>query len=146
MDEIIGLPDEKLRYVSHEIDGNTIIIHVESTGKQAYCPYCGTMSDKVHSKYTRKLQDLPIQGKKVKLLIKKRKFFCINAECSHKTFAEPFEFFEGKASRTKRLQEEILRVALTQSSVSASKYLRSSVADVGKSTICTMLKKEREKH
>jgi hypothetical protein len=39
------------------------------------------------------------------------------------------------------LQEEIMRTAMTQSSVSASRYLRKHVADVGKSTICNMIKK-----
>jgi len=91
------------------------------------------------------LQDLPIQGKKVWLHLKNKKYFCVNAECGQKTFAEQFEFYEPNSVRTKRLQEEILIVSLTQSSISASKYLRNSVADVGKSTICDMLKKERQK-
>jgi len=142
MREMIELPDDSLRYISHEIVGNTIVIHAESTSVRGRCPYCGTVSEKIHSRYTRKLQDLPIQGKKVRLLLQIKKFFCVNEDCTHKTFAEPFAFFETKANQTKRLQEAIIRVALTQSSVSASKYLRGSVADVSKSTICNLLKKE----
>lgn len=143
---IITLPDEHLEYVSHENDGATLRIHVKPTRAEAACPYCGTESTKVHSRYTRKLQDLPIQGKKVTLLLAGRKYFCINPQCGYKTFAEHFEFFDPNSARTKRLQTEILRVALTQSSVSASKYLRNSVVDIGKSAICDMLKKERENY
>jgi len=90
------------------------------------------------------LQDLPIQGKKVKLSIDIKKYFCINEDCYRKTFAEPFSFFEPKATKTKRLQEEIPRVSLTKSLLSAAKYLQRSVAEVGKSTVCNMFKKTRE--
>jgi transposase len=141
---MVLLPDERLRYISHKNEKSVIMICVESVDREAICPYCGEVSDKVHSHYTRKLQDLPIQGKKVKLLIDNKKYFCNNRDCCHKTFAESFSFFEPKATKTKRLQEEILRVSLRQSSLSAEKYLRGSVADVGKSTICNLLKKTRE--
>ena len=146
MNEMVTLPDERLSYISHETEDATIRIHVESVAEWATCPYCGTVSDKVHSHYTRKLQDLPIQGNKVKLVIHNKKYFCENKDCEHKTFAEAFSFFEPKATKTKRLQEEILRVSLTQSSLSAERYLRNSIADVGKSTICNLLKKTRENH
>ena len=144
MNEIVSLPDERLCYVSHENEGTTIKIYVQSIDEQATCPYCREMSSKVHSRYIRVLQDLPIQGNKVKLLIENKKWFCLNKDCPHKTFAESFTFYEPNATKTKRLQEEILRVSLTQSSLSATRYLRASVADVGKSTICNMLKKTRE--
>jgi transposase len=98
----------------------------------------------VHSHYTRKLQDLPIQGKKVRLVLENYKYFCLNKDCSRKTFVRQFDFFARKATRTKRLQDEILRLAVAQSSVSAAKYLRNSVADIGKSSVCTLLKKTRE--
>jgi len=146
VNDLITLPDEHLKYVSHESDGANLKIHVKSTRAEAICPYCGIASNKVHSRYTRTLRDLPIQGKKVKLILAGKKYFCLNVGCRYKTFAEEFEFFEPNSKRTKRLQTEILRVALTQSSVSASKYLRNSVVDIGKSAICDMLKKERENH
>ena len=145
MDELISLLDENLRYISHEIENGSILIQAESVRTEAVCPFCGTASAKVHSRYSRKLQDLPIQGKKVRIHLENKKYFCINADCNHTTFAEQFDFYDFKATKTKRLQEEILRVALTQSSVSASKYLRNSVAEVSKSVICDLLKKEREK-
>ena len=146
MKDLLSIPDKHLRYVSHEISETNITIKLRSVCKKASCPYCGETSSKVHSHYTRALHDLPIQGKKVKLLIDNKKFFCKNKECSHNTFAEPFLFFEPRATKTKRLQEEILRVSLSQSSLSAAKYLRNSVVDVGKSTICNMLKKTRKDH
>jgi len=141
MNKLITLPDKQLRHVCYEVGDTNITIRVKSVSKMAKCPYCGWVSKKVHSHYVRILQDLPIQGKKVKLALRLKKYFCNNEGCGYKTFAETFSFFEPRATKTKRLQEEILRVSLTQSSVSAATYLRKSVADVGKSTICNLLKK-----
>jgi hypothetical protein len=94
MNDMVTLPDEHLRYICHESDDTALTIHIESTNIETACPYCGTVSGKVHSRYTRKLQDLPIQGKKVNLMLANRKYFCINTQCGHKTFAEQFAFFE----------------------------------------------------
>ena len=91
MSKIIALPDKRLRRVSYSANETSITISAKSVSKQATCPYCNVASKKVHSHYTRRLQDLPIQGKKVKLLLDIKKYFCFNKECSHKTFAEPFD-------------------------------------------------------
>jgi transposase len=143
MEELLNLLDESLQYDGHEMQGEDLLIRVSSKHELAKCPYCGEPSGQIHSRKTRTLKDLPMQGKKVKLLLMRKKYFCKNKVCAKTTFAERFDFFEPKATKTNRLQEEILRVSLTQSSVAASRYLRNSVVDVGKSTICEMLKKGR---
>ena len=143
MDELIKLLDPNLMYISHNIDGDTINIHVESIREDSICPYCDEPSIKVHSRYERKFQDLPIQDKKVRIILNNRKYFCYNENCKHKTFAESFAFFKPKATKTIRLQDKILEVSISQSSISASKYLRRNVANVSKSTICNLLKKRR---
>jgi len=142
MEELIKLLDENIAYEGHEIEGEDIFIHVGSTREIVNCPYCGQPSGKIHSRQVRTLKDLPMQGKKVKILLESRKYFCKNEGCTKRTFSERFDFYRPKATKTDRLQKEILRVALTQSSVAASCYLRNSVAVVGKSTICNLLKKE----
>lgn len=144
MESIVILPDENLQYISHEMYEGTILIYVESTTQQSICPYCEKASNSVHSRYMRELSDLPIQGNKVKLLLNNKKYFCINENCTQKTFAQRFSFFEPKSTKTKRLWDEIIKISLTQSSLSASKYLRGSVTNVGKSTICNLLKKRCE--
>jgi len=140
MEELIKELDENLQYQSYEICGREIKIQVKSLRIESFCPHCGKVSSQVHSRTTRTIKDLPIQGKKVKILLSHKKYFCKNKECRNKTFAERFAFYSDKATKTNRLQEEILRVSLTQSSIAVSQYLRSSVTDVGKSTICNLLK------
>ena len=141
MEELVKILEEKLEYKTHKVEESGINIYAKSSVGKADCPYCGKESDKVHLHYERKIQDLPIQGKKVQIYLEIRNYFCYNADCRHKTFAERFSFYEPKARRTKRLQAEILRVSLKQSSVSASEYLRTSVVNVGKSTICNLLER-----
>lgn len=144
MEELLKLLDETVVYKSHEIENDVITMRAESSKVNGICPYCGIESDKVHSHYVRILKDLPISGMKTRLALRLRKFYCRNPECTYKTFAEHHPFFEQRNKATKRLRSEILRVALSQSSVSAAKFLREHVADVGKSSICNMLKKIRD--
>jgi transposase len=130
MEELIKILDENLQYTGCAIKGSELQIRVNSAREKARCPQCEQISHQVHSRKIRTLKDLPIQGKKVKILLEQKKYFCKNKSCKSKTFAERFDFYEPKATKTKRLQEEILKVALTQSSVAASRYLRSSIADI----------------
>lgn len=146
MDEFIKLLDENLDYLEHKIMDDTIIIFVASNRKEVACPYCGEKSFRVHSTYDRSFQDLPIQGKKVKVVIDNRKMFCDNRECSHTTFAETFDFLPPKAKKSQRLTDEIINISLNVSSITASNLLKNGIADVGKSTICNLLKKRYTKH
>jgi transposase len=141
MKDIIELLDINLTYLEHQIIGDHIIILVESNRDEVICPYCGKVSCRVHSTYERSFQDLPIQGKKVYITIVNRKYFCDNRDCTTRTFAESFEFLKPKAKKSERLIDEIMKISLEVSSIAASKILKDGVADVSKSTICDMLKK-----
>jgi len=141
MDEFIKLLNEELEYVSHEIIDDTIFIRVVSIRKEVVCPFCGQSSSKTHSHYDRSFQDLPMQNKKVIIILSNRKMFCHNPDCKHTTFAETFEFLPAKAKKTKRLEDEIINLSMNVSSLTASSILKTRVAKVGKSTICNLLKK-----
>ncbi len=141
MDEFIKLLDPALDYVEHITKEHKCIITVESNRKNVACPYCGTVSSRVHSVYKREFQDLPIQDNPVVILIRNRKMFCANPECSHKTFSERFDFIAYKARKTERLIKKILNLSSRVSSVSASTMLKNDTAMVSKSTICRLLKK-----
>ncbi|PNR91282.1 transposase [Petrotoga sp. HWH.PT.55.6.1] len=120
-EEIVKLLDECLEYVKHEVWGDRITNWVKSAKKELICPYCEKLSKKVHSRYEKSFQDLPIQGKKTTIVVIRRKMFCESKECKKKTFAEPLDFVEPKFKRTTRLEKEILNINLSMSSVQAAK-------------------------
>lgn len=145
MDEIIKMLDNNLDYISHEIIDGVFYIKVQSNRDEVTCPYCQAVSTHPHSVYERSFQDLPIQGKKVVIQLKNRKMYCNNSNCSHTTFAERFDFILNKAKKSERLKDEIITVSLNCSSIAASQVLKKEAIDIGKSTICNMIKKTGQK-
>jgi len=143
MENFIKGLDKNLRLERDEILAETYYLYAASTRKKTECPYCGESSSRVHSTYTRSFQDLPIQDKKVIIVIKNRKMFCDNPKCHKTTFAETFSFLPPKGKKSKRLIEKIIDISLNVSSITAASLLSGGVADIGKSTICNMLKKTR---
>ena len=141
MDEFVKLLCKTLDYESHKIVGDLIHIYVKSNRCEAVCPYCGTIGKRVHSHYERRFRDLPMQGKKVEIVLDNLKYFCNNRECRHKTFAEVFDCLPFKGKRSKQLTESIIDLSLNVSSITAATMLRKGTADVSKSTICGLLKK-----
>lgn len=134
MAELIKILDENLAYLNHKIEGNTIYIYVESITEEAVCPYCKSKSNKIHSRYFREFQDLPIDSNKTIIRLKNKKFFCLNEDCNKITFADQFDFITNKSKKTKRLENKIIAIA-------ASKLLTENIANVGENTICNILKK-----
>jgi transposase len=52
------------------------------------CPTCGQRAEKVHSRYTRRIADLPVAGRRLVIRVEVRRFFCPNTGCGAKTFVE----------------------------------------------------------
>ena len=138
---IIKSLDSTLECVEVEINETQIIMEIESTRDVLECPYCGAASGKIHSKYQRRIQDLPVQGKQVMLVLNTRKIFCQNPECMHKTFSEKFDFVSSRGKKTKRLEERILITSIKLSSISASALLKKDGITISKSSICELVKK-----
>jgi transposase len=72
------------------IQDRQIVLELESTVQQATCPRCGTESNRLHSRYKRYPTDLPWAECSVLLELQVKRFFCQNAECPKRTFAEQF--------------------------------------------------------
>ncbi len=49
-----------------------------------------------------------MQDKQTILLLNRRKIFCLNKNCTHKTFTERFDFVAPNGKKTKRLIDKIL--------------------------------------
>ena len=82
MNEFIHELGEDYILDDYKIKKDVVVFHISSKCEELVCPYCGEKSNKVHSTYEREIQDLPMQNKKVILLVKTRKMFCHNSTSS----------------------------------------------------------------
>lgn len=68
--------------------------------KPHFCPFCGTLTDKVHDYRTSVIKDLPFMGKKSFLHYRKRRYHCPNC---NKHFYENFSLLPKYCRITNRL-------------------------------------------
>ena len=90
-------------------------VTIIATARQptADCPTCCWPSGRVHSRYERRLHDLPWQGRPVILRLRARRFHCPNPACSRRTFTERIGHVAAVAGRrTGRLADLQRQVAL----------------------------------
>ena len=96
----------KLRRVRNQ-DGLVSIIATAAC-PAGHCPTCGRSSSHVHSRYWRRLRDLPWQGSAVELRVEVRRFRCRGRDCPRKTYAERLPLVMARYAReTARLSETI---------------------------------------
>ncbi len=81
-------------------------IAVHGLDRSGRCPDCGKTSRAVHSRYHRRPADLPSLGRAVRVTLRVRRFYCCNAVCPRRTFAERVsQLVAPFARRTRRLAE-----------------------------------------
>src|SRR6266550_3747008 len=72
-------------------DGATTVITVRPTSNTSRCPGCGARFRRIHSRYQRRLTDLPLAGRQVRLMVVARRFRCDTVLCDRRIFAERFD-------------------------------------------------------
>lgn len=94
----------------------SLLITVLSERTSACCLLCRCVSDAVHSRYHRRLKDVPCGGKAICLQLTVHKFFCHNPECSRRVFTERFPtFVEPWAQMTLRLSAALQAIGFSTS-------------------------------
>lgn len=100
-----------LERVSSEPDRITIIVKIKSN--QALCPQCHSPSAYLHSRYVRRLADLPWLGVAVRLEVHARRLYCRHVGCPQRIFCERIPTFVAPyARRTLRLNEALRLIGL----------------------------------
>ena len=103
---------------SHQLTQNWLITNLLVTDMVDTYLRCRTLSSRVHSFYQRTLADLPMSGKRVKFLVRLRKFFCPSTILA-KYLPKPFIMFvnpmlDEYAERTNRSRRLVYRRGLNQ--------------------------------
>ncbi|WP_158711644.1 ISL3 family transposase [Streptomyces xylophagus] len=90
-----------------------LVVRLAGRSSEGICPSCGRVSARVHDRYERRLQDLPLAGHAVRILLSVRRFVCAEPACSQRTFAEQILGLTSPYARcTDRLGTLLDRVAL----------------------------------
>lgn len=96
----------RLTYIRSAAD--SIIIVVKAILPHSSCPLCDRRATFVHSRYVRRIADLPWQGVSVKLELHTRRFRCNNALCRRRIFCERLpQVVAAYARKTVRLNDAL---------------------------------------
>lgn len=67
---------------------HSITLVIKAIATASVCPLCHCPSNRVHSRYVRRLADLPWHGIAIQIQLHSRKFFCKQPVCSRRIFCE----------------------------------------------------------
>src|SRR5215472_15634520 len=115
IEALLGLP-EGLEIGSFVVAEQMITLTVISTQQKPCCPLCGNRACRVHSHYSRQLADMPCAGRRVRLILHVRKFFCEEKACPRKIFTERLApFIRPWARATTRLIQAVETIGFATS-------------------------------
>lgn len=80
-----------------------LFVTARARAAEAACPGCGSVSDRVHSRYRRTLADAAVGGRPAAIALTVRRFFCAHAGCPRKTFAEQVDGLTTRYARKTQL-------------------------------------------
>lgn len=139
---LLGLPTH-LCLEQIEMTSQMLILSLAVNTSQAACPLCQHAAHRVHSHYTRTLQDLPCTGQALRLLVLVRRFFCENEVCARKIFAERLpELTSVYARRTTRGIEQLAELGFAQGGKAAATLSTFLGMKCSRMTILRILRKE----
>ena len=126
-----------------ETTTDTVYIWMKSRTRSITCPKCNKECKIYHAVHKRKVQDLPVWGKRTILMLSIYEFECENPNCSCVSTTENFNgFLNGYSRMTERLTDLVTQLALETSCEGAARILKSrNIAISGDTVIRTLLKR-----
>ena len=125
------------------LDGVMTTIEARGVGATGQCPDCHLASERVHSRYQRRLADLPLAGRVVRISLMARRFRCTSASCRRSIFTERFS--DGvpavHARRTARLDGLVHHLALALGGRPAASLARRLMMPVSNDTLLRVVRR-----
>ena len=129
--------------VQHVVKGESILtITARALTKTGTCPCCGEETSHIHSYYHRHPQDLPISGLRVQLILRVRRFRCLNSQCPRQTFAERSLELPVSARQTSRLGTILESIAVVLSGQAGSRLTEQLGMPVSADSLLRRAKKQ----
>jgi len=146
MKEYLKELSKNLKYIKYELKDNTYYVYCETKTKKFKHPEKNLITKSIKHRYSRIVDDIPFNGKKVKLIIVVKVFAFYNLKNEKSQFVESLDFISDKykrSRRTKRLEEYILDIANLGSAISAEKTLKRNGIKISDTSINRMIKKNK---
>ena len=125
-------------------DENEIVITIRHRSAIGCCPSCGGASRRVHSRYCRRVADLPLSGRRVRLIVAARRFRCDAVLCRRQIFTERFgdAVLAPSARRTARLDYIVHHLGLALGGRPAASFARRLMVPVSKDTLLRVVRRQ----
>jgi transposase len=122
---------------------NGVEIAVHSSKKAGICPSCGGISRRVHSHYRRRVNDLPLSGQRVQIIVSARRFRCDAVRCGTQIFAERFasDVLPRSARRTGRLEGIVHHLGLALGGRPAASFARRLMMPVSNDALLRVVRR-----
>ena len=129
--------------VSAVHDSAKTTITVRASKESSACPSCGTASRRVHSRYHRRVGDLPLSGRSVELVVIARRFRCEAVLCGQQIFVERFatNVLAPSARRTGRLDCIVHHLGLALGGRPAASFARRLMLPVSNDTLLRVIRR-----
>jgi transposase len=132
----VGLAVDRV-IVAHD----RVVVAVRARAAAGSCPACRRPSRRVHSRYVRRLGDLPWQGRVGQLELQVRRFRCSAPGCPRRVFAERLpEVALPRMRRTARLAEAQRRIALSAGGEAGARLASRLAMPVGGDTLLRLIR------
>jgi hypothetical protein len=124
-------------------EAGATLITVRPMSMASACPSCGTRSGRIHSRYRRRLSDLPLAGKPVRLVVLVRRFHCDAVLCGRRIFAERFDenVLAPWARRTARLDDIVHHLGLVLGGRPAASFAQRLMLPVSNDTLLRVVRR-----
>ena len=126
-----------------EIGPDRILITAQCRAATGTCPDCGRQSKQVHSRYERRLLDLPSHGRAVQVRVAVRRFRCPEPSCRRRIFAERLgdTVAARSARRTSRLEAIVHHLGIALGGRPAAALARRLMLPVSKDTLLRVVRR-----
>ncbi|MGN6424323.1 MAG: ISL3 family transposase [Asticcacaulis sp.] len=133
--------------VSAVSDGAVTVVTVRATSRGSICPCCGSLSERVRSRYCRRVGDLPLAGRQVRLVISARRFQCDFASCKRRIFTERYDsaVLGPWARRTVRLDYVVHQLGLALGGRPAASFASRLMVPVSNDTLLRVVRRRSSK-
>jgi transposase len=120
-----------------------VIVTARADAEHGVCPLCRATSRQVHSRYVRRVADLPWSGRGVQLRLVTRRFVCAAALCRRRIFAERFAApaVAERARRTGRLEHVVHHLGLALGGRPAASFAARLMLPVSRDTLLRVVRR-----